>query len=418
MNNLDNSFRKIYGKENKVLEYQTKRYNKLYQQYCKLFGENDNVRYFSSPGRVELSGNHTDHNGGKVIAASINLDSIGCILPQNNVIEIFSEGFDEKIYVDLNELNPIKEEAGTSSSLVRGVAAGFVKKGYSIGGFKGVVSSDVLVGSGLSSSASFEVLVGTILNHFYNDDKIPMLLIAQIGQYSENIFFGKPCGLMDQIACAIGGVVAIDFKNNNNPNIEQIRFDLVDHDYKLLVVYAGASHQNLTDDYASIPKEMKEVAQFFGKENCSQISFNEFLNNLSKLYRSVSNRALVRAIHFFKENERVANQVQALKEDNLDKFLKLVNESGDSSFKYLQNIFSPKDVNEQPLSVALSISENFISERKRGACRVHGGGFAGTILVFLHKDDIAEYQEIIEPVFGKHSVNILDIRNIGATVLM
>jgi len=417
MSNLKKWFNELYGDEPDILKYQEERYDNLYKKYCELYNENDEVEYFISPGRTELSGNHTDHNGGKVLAASINLDSIACVSPQENFIEIFSEGFEEKIRVDISKLGPNDEEKESSTSLVRGVVAGYFQKGYKIGGFNAVITSDVLVGSGLSSSASFEVLIGTILNHLYNNDKIPMSDIAQIGQFAENEYFGKPCGLMDQMACAVGSIVAIDFSNEENPSIEKVTFNLADHDYKLLVIDAGVSHQNLTDDYASIPKEMKEVAKFFGKEKCSQISYSEFHNKLPELYYSVSNRALLRAMHFFKENERVKNQVSALKNDDFDKFMKLVTESGNSSFKYLQNIFSPKEVRKQPLSVALALSEDFISNKGRGACRVHGGGFAGTIQVILHNDDVNDFKKIIEPIFGKDSINILNIRNIGATVL-
>ena len=417
MNNFDNWFKVLYGTDETIINYQINRYLNLSEQYNEVYKSNDEVKYFSAPGRSELSGNHTDHNGGRVIAASINLDSIACAAPQNDKIEIFSIGFDEHISVDLSQLDVIDDEKGTSTGLVRGVAAGFKKRGYEIGGFAAVVSSDVLVGSGLSSSASFEVLIGVILNHFYNDDKIPMPVVAGIGQFAENEYFGKPCGLMDQVACAVGGVVTIDFKEKENPVIEMVDFDLSAHGFKLAVVDTGGSHQNLTDDYASIPMEMREIAAFFDKENCSQIDYKEFIAKIPELHNSVSDRAILRALHFFNENNRVISQVQALLGDNFEEFLKLVNESGDSSFKYLQNIYTPKAPAEQPLSLALAITESFIKVNEIGACRVHGGGFAGTILVFLPEQFIEEYKKLIEPVFGNNSVAVLDIRNTGAVVL-
>lgn len=418
MNDLKKWFEKLYGSNENVINYQKNRYEELLKKYENHYDKNDDPNFFSAPGRTELSGNHTDHNGGKVIAASINLDSIACVARQESYVEIYSEGFNEKIYVDLKHLAPVNEEKESSTALIRGIAAAFVKRGYNIGGFRGVITSDVLVGSGLSSSASFEVLIGTIFNHFYNDNKIPLPVIARIGQYAENEYFGKPCGLMDQLACAVGSVVAIDFKGNEEPQIEKINFDLSTHNFKLLVVNTGGSHHNLTEDYAAIPREMKQVAGYFGKEICSQVEFDIFEKNIPKLYGEVSNRALLRALHFFNENKRVTDQAEALKNNRFEKFLRLVNESGNSSFKYLQNIYTPQDVDEQPLSVALAVTENFISKKDKGACRVHGGGFAGTIQVFLHEDNVNEYKELIEPIFGKGSVNILDIRNIGATALV
>lgn len=366
---LESNIRVLYGDDKSIVHYQNKRYSNLLESYYSNFPETNNISIISTPGRTEISGNHTDHNGGKVIAASINLDTVTCFSKNENLVILKSDRYDKEFEVDLNELSPKLEEEGTTNSLIRGIAAQFVKCGYKIGGFKGVLTSDVMQGAGLSSSASIEVAIGAIFNFLYNNNEIEPHIIAKIGQFAENEYFGKPCGLMDQVACAVGGVVTVDFGKNDNPIIEKIDFNLADFDYKLLVVDTGKTHQNLTEDYASIPYEMKEVAKYFGKEKCSEIDFSLLLEDWNEIRKTVSDRALLRAYHFLKENERVEMQVKALQNKNLNQFLSLVKSSGDSSFKYVQNIYSNNNVNEQPLSLALAITEDYIDKINEGACR-------------------------------------------------
>lgn len=412
----------LYGEDKKTIDYQRNRYNKLYKDFKKYFGESQ-VRFFNSPGRTEISGNHTDHNNGIVIAASINLDSIACASesdsPNNaEVIEIYSDRFSEPFVVNLKGLNPLDDEAGTTGALIRGIAAGLSKKEYRIGGFKACITSDVLIGSGLSSSASVEVLIGTIFNHLYNNGKIPAEEIAKIGQFAENEFFKKPCGLMDQMASAVGGIISIDFKNKDNPEINKIDSDFSQYGYSLLVVHTGGSHINLTDDYAAVPAEMREVARTLGSETCRDIDYNNFVNNINKIRGKVGDRAVLRAYHFFKENERVKQQIEELNKNNFNKFLKLVNDSGNSSFKWLQNIYSSNDINYQPISLTLAVTEEFIDRIGQGACRIHGGGFEGTILVFLPSEYVNEFKKYISRIFNGYSILDLTVRQYGAVSVL
>ncbi len=397
--------------------YQKNRYRKLLNDFEKIFGEQQ-VRYFSSPGRTEISGNHTDHNHGKVIAASVNLDSIA-VVSRNDTNEVifYSEQFEEPFKVDLNLLNPIEKEKSTSASLVRGIASGLIKRDYKIGGLNIFLSSDVLIGSGLSSSASIEVLIGTIFNYFFNDGAIQSNEIAVISQYAENVYFGKPCGLMDQIACVTGGIVAIDFNDPKKPLVEKINFDFSSTGFSLLVVDTGGNHADLTDDYSSITNEMKQIANYFNKDYCRDLDLDNLLKTLKDTRTKISDRAILRAIHFIEENKRVDKQIKALKENNFEQFLKLVTESGNSSFKYLQNIYSQKNPNNQSLSLALALSDIFIQKQGKGASRVHGGGFAGTIQVFLPNNLVDEYRQFMSGAFDKDAVRVLSIRNQGALCL-
>ncbi len=413
-----NNFTKIYENNIDEINYQTERYKKLLENFEITFGEEKNISIISTPGRTELSGNHTDHNGGKVIAASINLDTVIAFAKSENIITIKSDKYDEIFKVDLNNLSPHENEIGTTNSLIRGIAAEFVNRGFKIDGFNSVLTSNVLQGSGLSSSASIEVAIGSVLNFLYNNNEIPDYVIAQIGQFAENKFFGKPCGLMDQTACAIGGIIKIDFADNENPIIQKVNFKLEDFDYKLIVVDTGGTHQNLTEDYAAIPKEMKEVANFFGKEKCSEINLDLFLSKINELRKSVNDRSILRTFHFLMENIRVDEQIKSLENNDLNQFLDLVTQSGNSSYKFLQNIYSTKNVEEQPISLALAITENYINKIGEGACRVHGGGFAGTIQVFLSQKNVKEYQQIMEKLFGQNSVNIINIRQFGSALML
>jgi galactokinase len=412
---LRNLLKKIYSEE-RVGE-QLSRYTDLINKFEEKFGKL-NYKLFSSPGRAEIGGNHTDHNCGKVIAASINFDSIAVSsVNQDNKVILYSVGYEGPFVVNLDNTEPIEDEKDSTAALLRGIAAGFKNRGYKTGGFNAFITSDVLIGSGLSSSASIEVLIGTIFNHFYNDDKITSLEIAKIGQYSERNFFGKPCGLMDQITCATGGIIAIDFFDPEYPLIKKIDFDFAKTGYKLLVVDTETNHSDLTEDYAAIPAEMKQVAKYFGKEYCSKIKFDDLLPEIKSIRKKISDRAILRAIHFFEENKRVDEQVDALNDHNFEKFLSLVNESGNSSFNYLQNIYSPKNINKQGLALALAISNKFIKMKGKGACRVHGGGFAGTILVCIPENLIEEYKKFISCLVEEVSIKIVSIRDHGAVCL-
>ncbi len=413
LKSLEENIYLLYGNDEIIFHEQKNRYTKLIENYYREFKVREKESIISVPGRTELSGNHTDHNGGKVIASSINLDTVIIFSKKAKRVLLKSDKYNKTFDVDLSNLEPQLDEKGTTASLIRGIAAGFVKHGFNIGGFSGLLSSDVMQGSGLSSSASIEITIGSVFNYLYNENKIRPEMIAKIGQFAENVYFGKPCGLMDQIACAVGGIVAIDFKDKTNPEIQKVHFNLEDFKYKLLVVDTGGTHQNLTDDYAAIPFEMKEIAKYFDKEKCSEIEPTVFLGNIKDLRRSISDRAILRTFHFFNENRRVEMQFEALKKNNLTQFLELVKKSGDSSFKYLQNIYSSKNIEEQPLSIALAITEDYLETLKEGACRVHGGGFAGTIQVFLPQKYVHDYKKIIEKMFGENSVNILNIRQYG-----
>lgn len=407
----------LYGNDSLELENQGKRFEELLQLFKNQFEEEPHY-WFSTPGRSEIGGNHTDHNHGRVLAASINFDAIAAVnSTKQNKITVFSKGYTSPFVVDLSDLKPKSEEQETTTSLIRGIAARLKELGFNVGGFNAFIDSWVLPGSGLSSSATIEVLIGTILNHLYNKGQIKPEVIAQIGQYAENHYFGKPCGLMDQMACSIGGMLFIDFENPQKPKFKTLPIDLGKFNYRLLVVNTGGSHADLTDDYASIPQEMKQVAGFFGKDYLRQISLQELLSKMSHLRQNVSDRALLRAYHFLLENERVLDQFKALQNNDFDQFLKLINESGNSSFKWLQNIFTPKMPESQSLALALALSENFIQTLGQGACRVHGGGFAGTIQVFLLTEAITAYRELMEPIFGQGSVSVLQIRSIGSVCL-
>ncbi len=415
--NYSEVLRKLYGNDALVVKEQLSRYIRLFEMYNDHF-TNQEVYLFSAPGRTEIGGNHTDHNLGRVIASSINLDSIA-VASKNDLhkITLYSDGYDEPFVVNLDELEIVKEEVGTTNSLIRGIAFKFNQLGYSIGGFSAVMTSDVLPGSGLSSSASVEVLVGSIFNVLFNKGKVSNEEIAIIGQYAENNYFDKPCGLMDQMACAVGGIIAIDFKDPKNPIVEKVDFAFEAQGYKLLIVDTGGNHEDLTDDYASIPIEMKSVAKLLGKESCRELDSDSLVNNLNEIRTKVGDRAALRAFHFINENERVVKQVDSLKENKFEEFLAHVNDSGNSSFKWLQNIFSTKYVREQGVTIALAFSEKFLYEKGEGSCRVHGGGFAGTIQVFLPQKFVKEYKNYIEAVLGKDKVMILNIRSEGAVCL-
>lgn len=409
---LDSRFCEIYGSA--ALGTQKARYLHAVEEFEKLYGADREAALYSVAGRSELSGNHTDHNHGCVIAASIDLDIIAVSSPSaGSVIRVKSEGFPEDV-VDFgvyNAPNPARYEK--SDSLIAGMVAGFRKEGLAVGGFDAYTTSNVLKGSGISSSAAFEDMIGNILNYVYNDGKVSNVEIAKLAQYAENRFFGKPCGLMDQMACAVGGIIAIDFRDPSAPVIEQTDFDLSAAGYNLCIVNTGGNHADLTGDYASVPAEMKSVAAYFGKEVLRDTDENAVLAAIPALREKVGDRAILRALHFFAENRRVAAQKAALKAGDLDTFLANVIASGRSSFCYLQNVYTTKNVSEQGLSLALCLAERVLSG-KRAAWRVHGGGFAGTIQAFVPTEDVAEFRAVMDAAFGEGRCMVLRVRPEGA----
>ena len=366
---------------------------------------------FSAPGRTEISGNHTDHQCGCVLAAAVNLEAVADVwLNGTNNIWIQSQGY-PTIQVELDDLSVREEEKNSTAALIRGVAYSFAQRGAKLQGFDAVVNSTVLPGSGLSSSAAFEVLFGTILNELFFDKKLSAVEIAQIGQYAENVYFGKPCGLMDQMVSSVGGLVYIDFENPQEPVIDKIDFDLAKAGYALCIIDSGADHADLTDEYAAIPTEMREVAAFFGKEVLRQIPADTFYSALPELRGKVPDRAILRAIHIYQENSRVLKQAEALKSGNMDAFLQLVKESGRSSWMYLQNISPTGAVEHQEVAVALALCDVLL--QGRGAYRVHGGGFAGTVQAFVPFDMLDAFISGIEAVLGADKCHVLNIRPQG-----
>jgi galactokinase len=411
---LKTIFEKIYGEKESVIERQMKRYKRLYKHFEHLFNSRKDIHIFSTPGRTEIGGNHTDHNHGRVLAASVDLDSIAAAADnQSNCVNFYSEGYDRPFVVDLAHLNIKSADKGSTTAIIRGIAARFKELNHLIGGFNAYCTSDVLPGSGLSSSASIEVLIGTVFNHLFNHGRISPQDIASIGQYAENNYFGKPCGLMDQMVCAVGGIVSIDFEDPQSPIVKKVNFDFSTENYKLLVVDTGESHTELTDDYAKIPEEMKSVANSFQVEFCRELSFDKFFAGIKDLRSKVGDRAILRVFHFFQDNERVLRQINALKKGDFQNFLSFVNQSGNSSFKWLQNVHSGKNPRDQGISLALAISEKYISDINAGATRVHGGGFAGTIQTFLPDKAVSGYVKLIENVFGKGKALVLNIRPVG-----
>ncbi|MDD4774001.1 MAG: galactokinase family protein [Eubacteriales bacterium] len=403
----------VYGAPS--LEFQRGRYTEALRSFARLYGTGRDVRLFSVPGRSEISGNHTDHNHGRVIAAAVNVDIIAVAAPNDSdIIRIQSEGFPEDI-VSLSAIEPENAEKFDSSALIAGMCAGFKNNGYNYGGFDAYTVSDVLKGSGLSSSAAFEVMVGNILNNCFNDGLIPAPEIAKIAQYAENVFFGKPCGLMDQTACAVGGFVAIDFLEPAKPVIEKMDFDLSQAGYSLCIINTGGSHADLNEDYASIPAEMKAIASYFGRETLRGLTLPVVIASTPALRSEFGDRALLRAVHFISENDRVARQTDALRQGDTETFLDGVTESGLSSFRWLQNVYTVKNVGEQGLSLALCIAENILSGcAEKWAARVHGGGFAGTIQAFVPSACVDSFRTGMDAVFGGGSCAVLSVRADGA----
>lgn len=412
---MDEKLKAVYVTDSAV-EAQKPRYIRLINEFIKLFGEDRDVIITSAPGRTEVCGNHTDHNNGKVLAASVNLDAVAVASKNDeDVVRVKSDGHAMNV-VDTSELLPDEAEFGHSTAMVRGVVAKIAGLGYKIGGFDCVTTSDVIGGSGLSSSAAFEVLLGTTLSYLYNDGVINSVEIAKTAQYSENVFFGKPCGLLDQMASSVGTFVTIDFESTENPKIKKVDFDFSKSGHALCIVDTGGSHSDLTDDYAAVRGEMESVAQAMGKDVLREIDFEDFKKAVPSLMGRVSDRALLRAFHFYRENARVEKAIAALESNNFDDFKKVINESGRSSYMYNQNVYTPKNPAEQKISLALCISEGILGVD--GAYRVHGGGFAGTIQAFVPAELLEKYKNSIETVFGKGSCHVLIIRPVGGTRVM
>ena len=368
-------------------------------------------RYFSAPGRTEVSGNHTDHQRGRVLAGAVNLDMQAAVrVNGTNTIRVLSQGFPMST-VDLSVLVPQENEINSTPALIRGVAARFKELGCEVQGFDAYMESTVLPGSGLSSSAAFEVLMGTIINGLFFDNKVSAPEVAMIGQYAENVFFGKPCGLMDQTASAVGNLVTIDFFDKDHPVIEPVAFDFASCGHALCIIDTRASHADLTDEYAAVPGEIKAVAAYMGKEVLTQIDEADFYAKLPELRKACGDRAVMRCIHFYQEYARVPQQVAALKEGNFEKFLTLVKQSGYSSYMYLQNVIPAGYKEHQDVAVALGLCEHYLNGK--GAYRVHGGGFAGTVQAFVPNDMLEAFRAGIDGALGEGACHVLSIRPQG-----
>ncbi len=404
----DNILQEFYGRH---YEEQKARYISLMKRFSKDF-KAFKAGFFSAPGRIEIGGNHTDHNNGRVLAAGVDLDTLAAAAPTpQGMITLHSEGYPE-IRVSLSDLDPIKKEEGTTEALVRGMARGFVSRGYRIGGFDAAITTKVCMGSGLSSSASFEVLIGIILNAFFNDGRVDLTTIAQIGQYAENLFYGKPCGLMDQMACAHAGLLAIDFENPSIPKLDRLSPRLEPLGYQIMVVNTQGSHSKLSEHYADIPREMKAVAALLQKATLRGLTVSELLSQAKRISSSAGDRAFLRAYHFVKENERVAKQFHALRRGCIREFINLVNESGRASFQYLQNVFLGDTPSDQKISLAIATAEAYMDGD--GAVRVHGGGFAGTVLALVPQGCKDNLISGMNEIFGVGAVQTLMIRNLPA----
>ena len=404
----------LYGNREGMLVEQTARYTGILKRHEELFHESDKpVMLISAPGRTEIGGNHTDHNRGRVLAAAVNLDTLSAVSARDDMeVHVYSDGY-APLKIDLSDLSVVESEKGTTAALVRGVAARMKELGYKVGGFNAAITSSVASGSGLSSSAAFEVMVCAIMDQLYNGFSIDFITRAKISQHAENVYFGKPSGLLDQMASSAGGLVTVDFRNDD-PDVRAMSFDFAKYGYSLVVVATGGSHADLTDDYAAIPAEMKKVAGLLGEPYLRRVRPEEFYQAIPTLRGKVSDRALMRAMHFFEEDERVARQVSALDRGDLFAFMWEIICSGRSSYMYLQNVYARPD--DQSLSLALAMAEHMLVD-KDGAWRIHGGGFAGTTLNFVPNGQLDRFIEAMEAAFGQRCCHVLNIRPEGPAVL-
>ena len=413
--NIVQLFSELYGNDEAVIEKQQKRYEKAIHSFDENFPSREEIKIFSAPGRTEIGGNHTDHQRGIVLAGAVNLDVIAVVSFHNEgVVRVKSEGY-ALAEIRVSDINANSKDDGTTA-LVKGIMTKFTEKGVTVSGFDMYTTSDVICGGGISSSAAFETLIGTVINEEYNEGKASAFEIAQYGQFAENVFFGKSCGLLDQTVSSFGGLVSIDFKDLDAPTVEKIDFDFEKYGYTLCITDTKSSHENLTDDYVAIRKEMKHVADYFECEVLSEVNEKEFYKTLPNLKKFCSDRAIMRAMHFFAETKRAKDEAEALKEGDVERFLKLVNESGNSSGNLLQNLYSDKTPTEQAIPLALAISKHILGNK--GAVRVHGGGFAGTIQAFVPTDMVKEYKIEMERVYGDGSCHLLKIRPVGGVKII
>lgn len=409
LNEYDKLLMDIYADDSQ-LKYQRDRYIKALDKFESLYGAKD-IAIYSAPGRSEVGGNHTDHQHGQVLACAVNLDAIGIVSPrEDGQIVIVSDSFVINP-IDTANLSKVDSEEGTSEALIRGVTAKIKDAGYKVGGFEAFFTSDVLVGAGLSSSAAFEVLIGNCLSFLYNEGSIDAVFIAQAAQYAENVYFGKPCGLMDQMASSVGNLINIDFLDETKPVINKVDVEFDKFGYSLCIVDTKGSHADLTPEYAAIPKEMKEVASFFGKSFLREVDEDVFYDNIPAIKEKFGDRAVLRAIHFYDDHNRVSKEVKALEKGKFDKFLKNINRSGDSSFQYLQNVFPTSAPANQGVALGIALSKGIL--KGEGAVRVHGGGFAGTMQAFVPNELVDDYKCKIEKYFGKDSCHVLKVRKYG-----
>ena len=404
---------RLYGNDPETVAKQKGRYGAMIRQHRKLFGDRGKIALISAPGRTEIGGNHTDHNHGRVLAAAVNLDTLCAVTPRNDMtVQFHSHGY-SPIEISLDDLSVHDDEKGTTMALIRGVAAGMKEAGYRIGGFDAVVTSTVAGGSGLSSSAALEVMLTGVLDALYNRFDMPYVLRAQISQRAENIWFGKPSGLLDQMASAAGGLVTVDFRDPAQPEVQALQYDFARKGYALVVVATGGSHADLTDQYSAIPAEMRAVARCCGQSVLRDVTAEELTARAAEIRKSAGDRALMRAFHFVNEDARVPEQVKALREDRMEDFLQLIIDSGRSSYMYLQNVYGPGT--DQSLSLALCMAEEMLAGK--GAWRIHGGGFAGTTLNFVPTAEVGRFVETMDRTFGEGACKVLNIRPEGAAWL-
>jgi len=407
---FDKKFRYLYSDSENIILCQRKRYIKAIQQFETLFPEYSDIHIYSAPGRTEIGGNHTDHQHGCVLAAAVNLDAIAVVsFHGQGVIRVKSEGYEE-FSVSLDNLSVCRDKK-KSSEIVRGIAAKFSETGVKIDGFDTYITSDVISGSGLSSSAAFEILIGTIIDIYYNNGRVGAVETAKIGQYTENVYFGKNSGLMDQMVSSVGGLVSIDFHNTESPEIRQFEYNFEHHGYCLCITDTKGNHANLTEDYAEIRMEMEKIASYFHKPFLRNVNETEFYKLIPELRSKFSDRAVMRTAHFFDENNRAVQEAEALQNNDMEKFLELIHNSGESSANLLQNLYSASNPQKQEISIGIMISKKILG--KRGAVRVHGGGFAGTIQAFVPVDLVNEYKSEMNRIFGENSCYILTVRPVG-----